>query len=393
MIESPPFNNNIPKEECEEEEMESTLFEQIEIKGITIKNRFVRSATFEGMATFEGRPTQMLKDLYFNLADGEVGLIITGLTHVDGYKNLPNIAGLPFPLAIDNDLFINDWKKVVDGVHQRDAKIAMQITHLGRQDIPQLREPIAPSSVPLENSNIIPREMTLDEIDEMVEKFAHSCRRAKEAGFDAVQLHGCHGYLISNFISPYANIRNDKYGGNTENRTRFILEILKRARELVGHEFPILIKMNCDDFIDGGLQTEEAIDIAQRIVDGGIDCIEVTGGIYSDNPLRISATGINKCEDEAYFQPYAKALKKHIEVPIILVGGNRSYEIMSKLVTDEVTDFISMSRPFIREPGLIKRWKDGDLEKSKCISCNKCSENVTIRSLRCYEEMPLDETG
>jgi len=387
MIEFSPLNNNKQHKECEERQMESPLFQQMEIKGIKIKNRFVRSGTFEGMATFEGRPTQMLKDLYFSLADGEVGMIITGLTHVDGYKNLPNIAGLPFPLAIDNDSLINDWKVVIDGVHQRGAKITLQITHLGRQDIPELREPIGPSSVPLENSDIIPRKMTLDEIDKMVEKFAHSCRRAKEAGFDAVQLHGCHGFLISNFISPYANIRNDEYGGSTENRTRFIVEILKEARELVGVEFPIFIKMNFDDFIDGGLQREEAIEIAQMIVQGGIDCIEVTGGTYSDNPQRISALRINKCEDEAYFQFYAKELKKHIKVPVILVGGNRSYGTMLKLLKDGVTDFISMSRPFIREPGLIKRWKNGNLEKSKCISCNKCRENMSLHPLKCYEEM------
>lgn len=170
------------------------------------------------------------------------------------------------------------------------------------------------------------------------------------------------------------------------------MEILKKVRELVGPEFPILIKMNFDDFIKGGLQRDEAIEIAQIIVQGGIDCIEVTGGTYSDNPERISAAGINKCEDEAYFQSYAKALKQHIEVPVILVGGNRSYENMSKLVADEVSDLVSMSRPFIREPRLIKRWKDGDLDKSKCISCNKCRENMSLRPLRCYEEAALDES-
>lgn len=373
--------------------MTPILFEPQKIKDLEIKNKFVRSGTFEGMATFEGRPTQTLKDLYFDLAEGEVGLLVTGLTHVDGYKNLPNIEGAPFPLAIDNDQFIDDWKEIIDGIHRRGANIALQISHLGRQDIPQLREPVAPSSVPLEDSRIIPRKMTFDEIGEMVEKFAHACRRAKEAGFDAVQLHGCHGFLISNFLSPYTNIRNDRYGGNTKNRTRFILEILKRARELVGSAFPILIKMNCDDFIEGGLQKEEAVEIAQRIVEGGIDCIEVTGGIYSDNPLRISATGINNGEDEAYFQTYSKALKKHIEVPVILVGGNRSFKIMSKLVADEATDFISMARPLIREPGLVKRWKDGNLEKSACISCNQCRDNMSLRPLRCYEEMPLDATS
>jgi 2,4-dienoyl-CoA reductase-like NADH-dependent reductase (Old Yellow Enzyme family) len=372
--------------------MGTNLFEETEISGMEIRNRFVRSATFEGMGTFDGRPTQMLGDLYYDLAEGEVGLIITGLTHVDGYGNFPDIAGAPFPLALDRDRYINDWAEIIDGVHRRGAKMAMQLTHLGRQDIPQLREPIAPSPVPIANSNIIPREMTLDEIEGMVEKFSCSCRRAKEAGFDAVQLHGCHGYLISNFLSPYANIRSDKYGGNTENRSRFLIEILERAKELVGPEFPILIKMNCADFIDGGLQFEEAIEIAKIIVRARIDCIEISGGTYSDSPSRISATGINKPEDEAYFKSYAEAFKKQIDVPIILVGGNRSYEIMSSLIEEGITDFISMSRPFIREPRLIKRWKDGNLEKAECISCNKCRDNMSIHPLRCYEEMPMDGT-
>lgn len=370
--------------------MERTLFKPYEISGMQIRNRFVRSATFEGMATFDGRPTQMLRDLYYNLAEGEVGLIITGLTHVDGYRNLPDIAGLPFPLAIDSDLYIDAWVEIINGIHQRGAKIAMQITHLGRQDIPHLREPIAPSPVPIANSNIIPREMTLDEIDEMVEKFSYSCKRVKEAGFDAVQLHGCHGYLISSFLSPYSNRRSDRYGGNTENRSRFLLKILKKAKELVGPEFPILIKMNCDDFVDGGLQIEESIEIAKIIVQNGIDCIEISGGTFSDNPSRISETGIDKPEDEAYFKPYAKALKKQINVPIILVGGNRSYEMMSNLIEDGITDFISMSRPFIREPHLIKRWKGGELEKAKCISCNKCRDNMSLHSLRCYDAMPVN---
>ncbi len=371
--------------------MDTVLFEPIHISGLELKNRFVRSATFEGMGTFEGRPTERLKDLYFRLAEGGVGLIVTGLAHVDGYKNLPNIEGLPFPLAMDDDTHINDWTEIVEGVHERGAKIAMQLTHLGRQDIPQLREPIAPSAVPLEKSHVIPREMTVDEIHELVDKFARSCGRAKEAGFDAVQLHGCHGYLISNFISPYANRRSDKYGGSTENRTRFVREILEKAKELAGHEFPILMKMNGDDFLFGGLEIEEAVRVAQIIVEAGIDAVEMSGGTDSDNPSRISVPGIRKPEDEAYFKSFASKLKQQIEIPVLLVGGNRSHGSASKLVASGITDLISMSRPFIREPHLIKRWKDGDLRKSRCISCNRCRENLTKHPLQCYEEMPLGE--
>jgi 2,4-dienoyl-CoA reductase-like NADH-dependent reductase (Old Yellow Enzyme family) len=367
-----------------EEHMKSMAFQPAKIKNMQLKNRFVRSATFEGMANFEGRPTQKLKELYYNLADGQVGLIVTGLTHVDGYKNLPNIDGLPFPLAIDEDRFINDWGDLIEGVHRRGSKIAMQIIHLGRQDIPHLREPVAPSAIQLANSGIVPRELTVDEINELIEKFAQSCRRVKEAGFDAVQLHGGHGFLISNFISPYFNIRNDEYGGCTENRARFIVRIIEKARKLVGSEFPILIKMNFDDFITGGLNKDEAIKIAKIITQAGIDAIEVTGGISSDNPLRESAKGINAEKDEAYFMSYAKAMKNHVSIPAILVGGLRSPTVIDNLLINGIVDFISMARPFICEPRLIRRWKDGDVNKAKCISCNKCRENMSKESLRCY---------
>jgi 2,4-dienoyl-CoA reductase-like NADH-dependent reductase (Old Yellow Enzyme family) len=372
--------------------MSSILFESASIKGVQLKNRFVRSATAEGLATFDGRPSRKLKELYFKLAKGEVGLIVTGATLVEAYKNLPNIEGLPFPLAIDEDRHVEDWREVIDGVHERGSKIAMQITHPGRQDYPRLRgsTPIAPSAVPLEDRNIVPREMTVDEIKEMVGKFAQACRRANEAGFDAVQLVGCHGYLVSNFISPYANVRTDDYGGSTENRARFIVEIVKRARELVGPEYPLMIKMNFDDFIDGGLDKDEALRVAKIIVQAGIDCIEVSGGTQAEGGKHIAVKGINTEEKEGYFRSYAEALKEHVSVPVILVGGLRTPSVMEKLVEDGVTDFVSMCRPFIREPELIKRWKDGDLTKAKCISCNKCFENWIKRPTRCYIEEPLE---
>lgn len=373
--------------------MDSILFEPTDIKGVQLKNRFVRSATMEGMATFDGRPTRRLKELYFKLVEGEVGLIVTSATLVEAYKNLPDVEGLPFPLAIDEDRFIEDWKEVIDGVHERGSKIVMQIAHAARQDNPHLRgsTPIAPSVVPIENSNIVPRKMKFSEIKEMVEKFGQSCRRAKEAGFDAVQFHGCHGYLISNFISPYTNVRTDKYGGRIEDRARFVVEIVMRSKELVGAEYPLMIKMNFDDFIDGGLDKDEAISIAKIMVQAGIDCIEVSGGTQAESMKHIAVKGINKEEKEAYFRPYAEALKEHVSLPVILVGGLRTPSVMEKLVEDGAADFVSMCRPLIREPELVKRWKNRDLEKAKCISCNKCWDNWRVRPLRCYVEEPLEE--
>jgi len=365
----------------------SVLFDKVEICGIELRNRFVRSATYEGMATPDGGPSEKLAELYYELADGEIGLIITSGAQIDGYKGLPDIEGLPYPSAMDDDRLIDCWRPIVAGVHERGSKIAMQIVHPGRADNPGLRksDPIAPSPVPIDDFDIMPKEMNLEEIDQMVDMFAQACRRVKEAGFDAVQLHGGHGYLISNFISPYTNVRTDKYGGNTENRARFIVEIVEKARELVGAEFPIMIKMNCDDFLEDGLKIDEAVKVAKIIVGAGIGCIEVTGGI-TETRRRTAKKGIVLETDEAYFKEHAAALKKNVSAPIILVGGLRTPKVIEKVIQDGVADLASMSRSFIREPGLVKRWKEGDLEKATCISCNKCGDKVFKKSLTCYIE-------
>lgn len=374
--------------------MISKLFEPANINGIQLKNRFIRSATAEGMTTFDGYPTQELKEIYCTLAEGEIGLIITSGACIEAWKNYPETIGFLSPLAIYEDRYIETWQKIIAAVHERGAKIAMQIGHLGRQDIPELREsaPIAPSAVPIKDRDIVPQELNLHAIREIIEKFAQACRRVKESGFDAVQFHGAHGNLINNFMSPLTNIRVDDYGGNTENRTRFMVEIIDRTRELIGPDFPLMIKMNFNDFIDGGLHKDEAVRIAEIIIQAGIDCIEVSGGTLSESKNHIAVKGIKEEEQEAYFQTYAKALKEHVSIPVILVGGHRTPGVMAKILEDDAADFISMSRPLIREPGLIKRWKNGDLKKAKCISCNLCFENWIFRPLRCYVEDPLEES-
>jgi 2,4-dienoyl-CoA reductase-like NADH-dependent reductase (Old Yellow Enzyme family) len=376
--------------------MDSMLFEPARIKGVEVKNRSVRSATVEGLGTADGRPSGALRDLYCDLADGEVGLIVTAAALVDGqaYRKRRYVEGRAYDIAMDEDRYVEDWQEVVAAVHERGSRIAMQLVHVGRQESPKIRgsSPLAPSAVPLTNREIVPREMTAGEIEETVELFAQSCRRVMEAGFDGVQLHGGHGYLISNFISPYANVRTDAYGGSTRNRARFITDIVKRARELVGEDYPIMIKMNCDEFMEGGLTLDEAVETAKIITEAGIDCIEVTGGTNADSPLRIAVPGINKEEKEAYFASHARALKEEVSVPVILVGGLRTPRVIEKVLKEGTADFVSLSRPFIREPGLVKRWKQGDLEKAKCISCNQCALYVFRRPLRCYVEEPLEDS-
>lgn len=367
------------------------MFEPIEIKGMKIRNRTARSATYEGMGTSRGEPSGKIADLYRNLADGEVGLIITSAALIEKYKTpLPDVDGLPYPCFIDSDGVIDTWKPIVDDVHSRGAAIAMQIVHPGRQDNPSFRgePPIAPSAVEEKSTGNVPREMTKDDIADIIEKFAQACRRVQEAGFDAVQLHGGHGYLLSNFISPYTNRRTDEYGRNTEGRAKIIVDIVRRARELVGQQYPVMIKMNCEDFVPGGLEKEEAARVAKNLAQGGIDCIEITGGIY-ESPDATSRKGIKTEAQEAYFRPHAEALRKAVTVPLILVGGLKTPQVAEKVLSDGVTEMVAFCRGLIREPHLIKRWKDGDLRKATCVSCNKCTENVFIQPLRCYVEEAL----
>jgi 2,4-dienoyl-CoA reductase-like NADH-dependent reductase (Old Yellow Enzyme family) len=369
------------------------LFEPGSIKGIHLKNRFVRSATMEGMSTVEGYPTKALKALYCRLAEGEVGLIITHGTMIEKWEKAPETLGIKSPFMIHSDRHIDAWQEVILAAHDRGAKIAMQISHLGRQDLPELRGsvPLAPSAVSVKGSNVVPREMTPHDIEDVVEKFAQACRRVKAAGFDAVQFHGAHGNLINNFMSPFTNRRTDDYGGSTENRARFMVEVIQRSRQLVGPDYPLMIKMNFHDFVEGGLDGTEAANIAKIITQAGIDCIEVSGGMLSESKRHIAVKGIHKVNQEAYFREYAKTLKRHVSIPVILVGGHRTPELMAKILKDGDADFISLSRPLIREPGLIKRWKSGELTKAKCISCNQCFENWIFHPLRCYVEAPLND--
>jgi len=367
----------------------SKMFEPVTIKNIEIRNRIARSATYEGMGNHNGEPGPRLAQLYNSLAEGGIGLIVTSAALIERFKMpLPEGADMAYPTYIDTDDVIELWKPIVADVKSRGAAIAMQIVHIGRQEAPVLRmgePPIAPSAVEERESGVMPREMSIEEIKEMIEKFAQACRRVKEAGFDAVQLHGGHGYLISNFISPYTNRRTDEYGGDTAHRAKFIVDIVARARELVGEDYPIMIKMNCDDFVPEGLTKDEAARVASVIEEGGIDCIEVTGGIY-ESRKEMSRKGINTEEKEAYLRAYAEALREAVSIPLILVGGMRSPSVIEKVLAEGIADMVSLSRPFIREPRLVKRWMQGDTARATCISCNQCGDNVFTQPMRCYVE-------
>jgi 2,4-dienoyl-CoA reductase-like NADH-dependent reductase (Old Yellow Enzyme family) len=216
--------------------------------------------------------------------------------------------------------------------------------------------------------------MTPKEIQEFVKSFVESAERARNADFDGIQIHSAHGYLLSQFLSPIFNHRKDEYGGDIRNRARIHLDVLEAVRRAVGPDYPILVKMNSQDFADNGLSLDDSLQAAILFEKGGIDAIELSGGLLINPKLNPSRMGIKTEDKEAYFKEEAKAYKQKVQVPLILVGGNRSFAVAEGLIEEGVADYISMSRPFIREPDLINRWKSGDLRKAACKSDNMCFE-------------------
>jgi 2,4-dienoyl-CoA reductase-like NADH-dependent reductase (Old Yellow Enzyme family) len=217
------------------------------------------------------------------------------------------------------------------------------------------------------------REMTGADLETVRKAFASAALRAQKAGFDAVQLHAAHGYLLSQFLSPFFNKRKDAYGGDTKKRSRFVVEILKAVREAVGPVFPVFIKLNSEDFLPGGLTVDDMLQTSAILEETGIDAIEMSGGTFLSGKMNASRRGKpGPGEAEAYYETAARRYKNKIRVPLMLVGGIRTFETAERLVTDGVADYVALCRPFIREPGLVNRWKSGDRRPASCLSDSRC---------------------
>jgi len=343
----------------------SILFEAGNIAGLELKNRLVRSATAERMCDEDGRPEQAMLDLYADLARGGVGLIITGhaFVHRSG-KAHSTMTG------VHRDNLVPSLQALSQVVHQEGSKVVMQINHAGRQTSEATigQTPVAPSPASRVKGGSRPHELTEAEIQELVAAFGRAAGRAKEAGFDGVQLHGAHGYLINQFCSPAANWRRDRWGGSIARRLRFIEEVATAARDEVGDDYPLLIKLGIQDSARDGLTLDDGVEIVRHLADWGLDAVEISGGIGIGNVRK----DILRPEDEAYFLPQARRAREATDLPIILVGGMRSLAVMEGILEEGAADFISVCRPLIREPDLPNQWREGRTESAACISCNSC---------------------
>jgi 2,4-dienoyl-CoA reductase-like NADH-dependent reductase (Old Yellow Enzyme family) len=357
------------------------LFEPFSFAGLMLNNRMVRSATYEKRADSDGFVTDALIAFYEDIAKGGVGLIISGnaLVHTSG-RSAPQM------LCIHNDFYIDKLARLSRAVHAQGAKIVMQLVHGGRQSFPVLlggQSPVAPSAVYDPHAQATPRAMDDREIWDTIESFGDAARRAMYAGFDGVQLHGAHGYLINQFLSPHTNRRDDYWGGDEERRFHFVEEVYRAVRREVWESYPVLIKMNANDYVAGGLSPEESARIAKRLEEMGVCAFEVSGGMH-ESGNHTAQVDILKPEQEAYFRHAARIFRERLHVPIILVGGMRSREVMEDVLLKYEADLVSMARPLIREPDLPLKMAAGK-EKADCISCNGCMRFDSLDVVRCTQ--------
>jgi 2,4-dienoyl-CoA reductase-like NADH-dependent reductase (Old Yellow Enzyme family) len=346
----------------------SKLFESSSIKGMQLANRFVRSATYEGMAAEDGAVTPKLIETMTTLAKGGVGLIISSHSYIS-----PEGQAGPWQIGIYKDELIPGLQKMASAIHAYGGKIVMQLAHAGNFAMEKSTGQPALVVSDFEGLALSRRhEIGAQDVQKIVKAFADAAQRAKSAGCDGVQLHSAHGYLLSQFLSPLFNRRRDEYGGDIRQRAKIHVEVLQAMREVVGQDYPILIKMNCKDFQEGGLSLEDSVQAAALLAKAGVDAIELSGGLLTGGKLSPIRPGIDSLAKEAYFKEELSAFKKAITIPLILVGGIRSFEVAEQLVADGTADYISMSRPFIREPDLINRWQGGDRRPAECTSDNLC---------------------
>lgn len=352
-----------------------TLFDKTTLSSLKMKNRFIRSGLYIGLAGERGALTPEIFKVYEELAQGGVGSIITGYCYIkeDDQAN-QNMAG------IYDDSSIENFKKFTDMIHRYDTNVIIQIACGGSLTYVSTegREILGPSAVENQTTQITPRHIEKDEIKELAKCYAEAALRAKKAGFDGVEVHAAHGYFLSQFLCPYLNRRTDEYGGSIENRARILFDIYKEIRQTVGDDFPILFKINSADYMKNGLTMEDSLYVAEKLAELGVDAIDVSGGNESitesiENNLTTARRGVaSSIEKENYFKDYAIELSKRITKPVILVGGNRHLDLMEEILNESNIEYFALGRPLTCEPNLINRWAQGYTRKPRCVSCNKC---------------------
>jgi 2,4-dienoyl-CoA reductase-like NADH-dependent reductase (Old Yellow Enzyme family) len=362
---------------------------------VNLKNRLVRAATSETMATDSGAATEALVRLYTDLASGGAGLVVTGHIYVEERGKYE-----PRQLGLDRDNRIDPLARVTAAVHRHGGIIFAELSHAGSQSLIREIVPLAPSIVPNAIFARPPVEMSDADVTKTVADFAAAAARARRAGFDGVHLHSGNGYLLSQFNSPFANRRTDRWGGDAQRRARFTLEVYRAVRHATGDDFAITARLGVADTVANGLELADGLAIARQLAAEGLDGLEVTYGVmtsYRENIRPYAGVGrvqaiANGMLDrsfsapigEAYYRPFAQAAKRTVNIPVILVGGVRSTEVMDDVIRSGDADFLAMARPFVREPDLVNKIAHGRRGPVACVSCNICFLHEGSDPLRCW---------
>lgn len=329
--------------------------------GVSLPNRLAKSAMSENMASSDHIPGPEFPRAYQAWVDGGTGLIITGNVMVDSrHRGEPN--NVVIEEGLDNHEQLKQWASVSK---KSDSQIWVQLNHPGKQTPKYLTpEPVGPSAIPLAPPLDAMfnqcRELKDEEIKDIISRFAHAAEVCKQVGFDGVQIHGAHGYLVSQFLSPRHNKREDHWGGTPEKRMNFVLEVYQAMREKVGGNYPIGIKINSADFSKGGFTPEEAIEVAKKLSESGIDLIELSGGSYEKPAMTGVKVKESTAKREAYFLEYAEAIKQVAKCPVMVTGGFRTGEFMREALDNGSLDLIGLARPLCLNPNMSKQLLNGE---------------------------------
>lgn len=351
----------------------SHLFTPVTINSLTLKNRAVMPAMGTGYANMDNTPSRRLIEYLARRARGGTGLIITEICAVD-----PRGRAFPNQLAAWNDESVTHLARIPDAIHREGSRVAIQLHHAGRETFGSVigAVPEAPSPIPSAILNQTCEEMSLARIAYMVDAFGDAALRAKKAGFDAVEIHAAHGYLLNQFLSPFSNQRTDQYGGSDENRARFVLEVIEAVRGRVGTGFPVLIRVSADEMIRGGYDLGFMQWLAPRLVSAGVDVIHASVGVYS-TPGQLSIASMDTPEGFNLFR--ARAIKEVAGVPVIGVG-RVTLEMAEKALAEGDADLISFGRQHLTDPDFITKAKEGRFEDIRmCVACNQgCIDRLSF---------------
>jgi 2,4-dienoyl-CoA reductase-like NADH-dependent reductase (Old Yellow Enzyme family) len=363
------------------------VFQRGKINNLVLPNRIIVAAMTTYSAGAQGHVTKGLVGFYEKFAQGQVGLITVQCTSVS-----PNTPGARHMLAIYDDRYVNGMRRLTDRIHNSGALVALQLGHLGPGQAETMRRAgwtrsldiIGPSAVPYDTTLEAPRPMTLEDIDFIRGCFATAAFRAKSAGFDAVEVHACHGRLISMFLSPFYNQRKDIYGGSRTNRARFACEIIQEIKKRVGMNFPLIFKINGSDLAKEGINVKDAMYFAKCFAEAGVDALCISAGGLKGASCIPDSNAKYGC-----FLPFAKQVKKAVDVPIIAVG-KLNLRLGEKALNRGWADFLALARPFLADPMLVLKARKNQWKKiNQCTYCNSClktllhNEEPTGRGITC----------